>query len=151
LFVDWPSRDFGFNAFVAKYTPDRHPIFARVLGGRKASTISAGAAIDPATGNIFLAGSISGRADLDPTRAGTLVIDSGDLDLDDHDDVGDLFVAKFDAKGRFLTARSLSMPATDEVAYAMAVAPGGRVTVLGASAGWPIFTNAVAVLLDELS
>jgi hypothetical protein len=149
LVEDWPARD--FNAYVAKYTPDRHPIFARVLGGKNAITIGAGAAIDPKTGNIFVAGSIVGRADLNPSKSGTLMVDSGDQDLDDFDDVGDLFVAKFDGKGRFVTARALSMPATDEVAYAMAVAPGGRVAVVGASSGWANFEHALALLLDEIS
>jgi len=105
----------GGHAFVAKYSPDGAPLWVRQAGGDRYTWGNA-AATDSA-GNVLIGGAFAGSALFGDTE----VKSAGDLDI---------FIAKYDAEGNLLWARTAGGSSRD-MAYAVSTDAADNVLVAG--------------------
>jgi hypothetical protein len=135
------------NLFLARYTAAGALSYAQVIGGH-ATDKTAGAVVDPVSGNVYLTGSFNGDTDFDP-GTGAFVMTTLNNDMT-ADDPSDLFVAKYAANtGKFLTAAQLESHNLRDDAVSMAFAPltptSARVYVFGTSTGFRAGKEAVSI------
>jgi hypothetical protein len=86
------------NVFCQKLRPTGSLVFALTIAGPDADK-AAGAAIDPATGDIILSGTYTGQVDFDPARRATYFLNAG-YDATDGDYPSDVFTARYSPTGR---------------------------------------------------
>lgn len=91
------------DAFFAKYNTNGNYVFAHTLGGASGDAQAKSIRVD-ADGNICLVGYFSGAVDFDP-GAGTATLTSTGL--------YDIFIAKYDANGNYLFAKSMGSTSND--------------------------------------
>ena len=106
----------GLDVFTAKYDAGGDLLWARSAGGRDYD-YGVDIAIDP-SGNVFVAGDYWITAIF-----GTVTLTSRGLD--------DIFVAKYDAAGNFLWARSAGGVLADDGSSGLATDPAGNVLMTG--------------------
>jgi hypothetical protein len=135
------------NIFLARYTPKGSLSYAQVIGGH-AADLTAGAVVDPISGNVFLTGSFNGDTDFDPGKGTYMMTTLNNTIAEDAP--SDLFVAKYKANtGTFLTAAQLESPKLRDDAAAFAFAPltstSSRIYVFGASTGFKADKEAISI------
>lgn len=108
------------NFYISKITPVHKLFFGQVLGAVGKQDTSPGVSVDK-SGVIRVAGVIGGVVDFNGRRSGTFVVDP--------ENQQDLFVADYDAKGRFLSAQTLPRSDSREDIAGTAFA-AGRTLVL---------------------
>ncbi len=114
----------GSDAFVARYDALGNPVWARSAGGA-GSESGSGVAIDK-SGNVVVTGYFGGTA----TFGGTTLTSAGAYDV---------FVARYNAAGTVLWARSAGGPIDDDTGNAVAVDGSGNVVVTGSFGGTATF------------
>ncbi len=108
----------GFqDAFVAKYDSNGNYKWAVNMGGTKVNT---GTAITVSKqGNVYVTGGFSGTTDFEPgTTAGRLDALPGNFF---GQGATDIFMAKYDANGKFIWAKSMGAAQGDDYGYGIAV------------------------------
>jgi hypothetical protein len=135
------------NIFLARYTPKGALSYAQVIGGHAADR-TAGAVVDPISGNVYLTGSFNGDTDFDPGKGTYMMTTLNNTIAEDAP--SDLFIAKYKANtGVFLTAAQLESPKLrdDVVSFAFTplTATSSRIYVFGTSTGFRGGKEAVSI------
>jgi hypothetical protein len=135
------------NIFLARYTSKGVLSYAQVIGGHAADK-TAGAVVDPISGNVFLTGSFNGDTDFDPGTGAYMMTTLNNNFVDDAP--SDLFIAKYVATtGKFLTAAQLESHNLRDDAVTMAFAPltatSSRIYVFGMSTGFRAGKEAISI------
>jgi phage-related tail fiber protein len=107
------------DIFLAKYDASGNYVWAKSIGGTS-NDLGYALAID-ASGNSYITGSFTGTADFDP-GAGTQNLSSAG--------VNDIFLAKYDASGNYVWAKSVGGTVND-LGYALAVDASGNSYITG--------------------
>ena len=110
----------GFDMFIAKYSASGAHLWSKRFGGAGAETARS-IGLD-ASGNIFVAGSLSGTSDV----GGGTMVSAG---------AQDIFVAKYSATGGCLWAKQIGGTYDNDVASSLAVDGSGNVIVTGVFQG----------------
>ena len=135
------------NIFLARYTSAGALSYAQVIGGH-AIDKTAGAVVDPISGNVYLTGSFNGDTDFDPGTGTFMMTTLNNNYVEDAP--SDLFIAKYAANtGKFLTAAQLESHNLRDDAVTMAFAPltatSSRIYVFGMSTGFRAGKEAVSI------
>lgn len=135
------------NIFLARYTSAGALSYAQVIGGHAVDK-TAGAVVDPISGNVYLAGSFNGDTDFDPGTGAYMMTTLNNNYVEDAP--SDLFIAKYAANtGKFLAAAQLeSHNLRDDVvcmAFSPLTATSSRVYAFGASTGFRAGKEAVSI------
>lgn len=125
------------DVFVAKYDADGGYLWANSMGG-KADDNGLGIALDQAS-NVYITGYFSDTAIFDPWGAATdTLVSAGrkraDVSYSDYD----MFLAKYDAAGKYIWAKTLGSKFED-IGYAIAVDRVGNIFVTGTFSDTAVF------------
>jgi hypothetical protein len=119
----------GYDAFLAKYTPEGNLVWVRQGGSTREDT-GRDVAVDTA-GNVYLAGSFEGPGGFDGVGV------FGDTTLTSAG-ASDAFLVKYDADGDVVWARRGGSD-QDDLAYGVAVSGDGRIHLAGSFFGTALF------------
>jgi hypothetical protein len=135
------------NIFLARYTSAGALSYAQVIGGHAVDK-TAGAVVDPISGNVYLTGSFNGDTDFDPGTGAYMMTTLDNNFVEDAP--SDLFIAKYAANtGKFLTAAQLeSHNLRDDVvcmAFSPLTATSSRIYAFGMSTGFRAGKEAISI------
>jgi hypothetical protein len=114
----------GKDIFIARYTAAGNYVYAKAIGGSSQESTPGdngqSITIDGA-GNVYITGSFMGTADFDPGPGVANLVSEGG---------GDIFIAKYDATGHYVYAKSMG-GISDDIGQGIAVDGSGNVYVIG--------------------
>lgn len=122
--VNLPSSG-PYNVFLVKYDSNGNYVFAKNIGGSDAELGNA-LALD-GSGNIYIAGGYSGTVDFDP-GPGVANLTAG---------VNDIFLAKYDANGNYVFAKTMASTANNNEANDITIDGSGNIYMTGHYSGTP--------------
>jgi hypothetical protein len=114
----------GSDIFIAKYDAGGNYIFAKRIGGIGENDVGYSLALDELN-NIYLTGSFGSTVDFDPGAGIQNLISTGS-----DDNVNDIFIAKYDASGNYIFAKSFGSTDYDH-AYSITVDVSHNIYITG--------------------
>jgi hypothetical protein len=109
----------GVDIYLAKYDASGNYVWAQQMGGT-ANDIAQGLSVD-ASGNSYITGNFAGTADFDPGAGTQNLTPAG---------IADIFLAKYDASGNYVWAKSMGGAGSD-IGYALALDASGNSYITG--------------------
>ncbi|MBA2610375.1 MAG: T9SS type A sorting domain-containing protein [Bacteroidetes bacterium] len=126
----------GASGFMAKYDPSGNYIWAKAIAGPSAFNNILSVALN-SNDEIFITGVFSGTCDFDPSTAvANLYCNGGYYDI---------FIARYDAAGNYIWAKSISGPGIDQ-SYALCLDGNQNVYVTGYCTGTLDFDPSAATV-----
>lgn len=111
-----------WSSFFAKYDSNGNYIYAKNLSHNGDNVVQASAITVDANSNLYLTGLLRGTADFDPS--------SNTVNLSSVAGSDDVFLAKYDANGNYLFAKSMGSPQLD-IAHGIALDNDGNAHITG--------------------
>jgi hypothetical protein len=113
-----------YDIFLAKYDASGNYLWAKKMGGTTGNDMGSGLAVD-ASGNCYIVGHFYNTVDFDP-GAGTQNLSAAGN--------SDIFLAKYDASGNYVWAKSMGSTGAD-TGYAVAIDASGNSYITGTFIG----------------